>query len=87
MRHSQEQIEKAMLESIESSPLNNADEYVLLMNFFSHSVQGYQKLSALKLQLGDVEAAKYYDGMAEGVKHCMRNIYAFKDSRFFDPIT
>lgn len=82
-----EQLEKEMIASLKKSPLSQADEYVLLMNFFSHSVTGYQTLASKKMQLGDVEAAKYYDGMAEGVKHCMRNIYAFKENRFIDPIT
>lgn len=75
------------LESQKKHPLQNMDDYNMLMQFFCNAIGEYQGLAARRKQDGDEEAYKYYAGMADGIRMCLRNIEAFKDRKFIDPLT
>jgi len=68
-------------------PLDKVDEYLMLMHFFTHAANEYVRMAAQKNISGDQEAYKYYAGVADGIKICLKNIETFKDKKFLDPAT
>lgn len=80
-------VNEEQLTPVQPHPLESFQDSNMLMQFFNSSFHNYMKLANQKLNDGDDRAAKYYLGMADGIRLAFNSINEFRSQRIYDPQT